>query len=265
MTKNVSLPQTLKSLVDERLAPQKRCITGMGSELKPRASYFGGPGGGDDFELGGVSSLSVPGGDGIEGDVDIAGGDGLVASQSTDTITLAAPRLRHCPNPRTPLALATAASLTGSRIYLHPIELPGSMQVAAYYLQIERDGAPDDQVSLFEVAVYKRNASDDGFTREAHFGAPCFNDFSQVATGNVHRFALGSSALLPMGQHFLAFLYKYSGSDGYGFGVCEAPGAHYPGSGIYQSGSATELPASIPDSALSAECTAIVWIELAAD
>jgi len=265
MTRNASLPQALKSLVDERLEAQKKRITGMGSELKPRAPYFGGPGGGDDFELGGVSSLSVPGENGIDGDVNIAGGEGLVASQSTDTITLAAPRIRHCPNPRTPLALATAASLIGSRIYLHPTELPGSMQVAAYFLQIERAGDPDDQVSLIEVAIYKRNVSDDGFTREAHFGAPCFNDFSQVATGNVYRSALGSSVLIPMGQHFLAFLYKYSGVDGYRFGVCEAPGAHYPGSGIYQDGSATELPASIPDSDLCAECTAIVWTELAAD
>jgi len=265
MTKNVSLPQTLKSLVDERLAAQKRRVTGMDSELKPCASYFDGPAGGDDFELGGVSSLSVPGGDSIEGDVDITGGEGLVASQSTDTITLLAPRLRHCANPRAPLALATAVVLTGSCIYLYPIELPGSMQVAVYYLQIERDGSPDDQASLIEVALYKRNASDDGFTRETHLGTPCFDDFIQVATGNVYKFTLGSSALLPMGQHFLAFLYKYSGSDVYRFGMCEAPGAHYPGSGIYQSGSATELPASIPDSDLSAECAAIVWTELAAD
>ena len=265
MTKNASLPQTLKSLVDDRLAAHKRRITGMGSELKPRKSYFGGPGGGDDFELGGVSSLSVPGGDGIEGDVDIAGGEGLVANQSGDTITLLAPRIRHCANSRTTLALATASTLTGSSIFLHPVELPGSMQVAAYFLQIEREGTPDDQASLIEAAVYKRNESDDGFTREAHFGTPCFDDFNQIATGNVYRLTLGSSALLPMAQHFLAFLYKYSGSDGYRFGVCEASGAHYPGSGIYQSGSATELPSSIPDSDLSTVCTAIVWTELAAN
>jgi len=265
MTKNVSLPQTLKSLVDERLAAQKRRITGMDSELKARTAYFGGPGGGDDFELGGVSSLSVPGEEGIEGDIYIAGGEGLVVSQSVDTITLLAPRARHCANPRTPLALATASAIAGSCVVLHPVELPGSMQVAAQYLLVERDGSPDDQAPLIELAVYQRNVSNDGFTREAHFGTHCFDDFIQVASGNVYRLIFGSSALLPMGQHFLAFLYKYSGSDGYRFGVCEAPGAHYPGSGVYQGGSATELPASIPDSDLSAECTGIVWTELAAD
>jgi hypothetical protein len=265
MSENLSLPRTLKSLVDERLAAQKRRITGMDSELKAGTTYFGGPGGGDDFELGGVSSLSVPGGDGIEGDVDIAGGEGLAACQSTDTITLLAPRIRHCANPRSPLALATTSTLTGSCIFLHPVELPGSMQVAVEYLQIERDGSPDDQALFIELAVYKRNVGNDGFTREAHFGTPCFNDFIQIASGNVYKLILGSSALLPMGQHFLALLYKYSGSDGYRFGVCEASGAHYPGSGIYQSGSATELPASIPDSDLSIGCTAIVWTELAAD
>jgi hypothetical protein len=261
MTKNASLPRALKSLVDERLAAQQRRASGIEGELKPSSVYFGGPGGGDDFELGGVSSLSVPGESGLEGDVDLAGGEGIVASQSGDTITLAAPRLKYCANPRTPLALAAAVTLPGNSIYLHPIELPGSMLVASFYLQVEKNGSPDDQARLIEAAAYKRNTDDNGFTRESHFGTPTFDDFVRLAAGNVYRYDLGSSVLLPMGQHFLAFLYKYSGAGGYRIGACEAPGAHYPGSGIYQSGSASELPAAIPDSDLSVECTAIVWTE----
>ena len=61
MTKNVSLPQTLKSMVDERLAAQKRRVAGMSSELKPRVSYFGGPGGGEhaDGDNGGLRRSRV--------------------------------------------------------------------------------------------------------------------------------------------------------------------------------------------------------------
>ena len=193
MTKNASLPRALKSLVDERLAAQQRRVRGMESELKPSSAYFGGPGGGDDFELGGVSSLSVPGESGLEGDVDLAGGEGIVASQAGDTITLAAPRLKYCANPRTPLALTTASSLAGNSIYLHPIELPGSMQMASFYLQVEKDGSPDDQAALIEAAVYKRNANGDGFIRESHFGTPSFDDFVRLAAGNVYRYDLDSA------------------------------------------------------------------------
>ena len=262
MSSGSSLPRTLKTLIDEQLQARGRVARGLAGELSPVKPYFPPPGGGDDYELNAVTSLSVPGGSALQGDLVLAGGEGLVASQVQSTITLAPPALRHQANPRTPLAACVCAPLAARSIYLEPWELSGSVLVTALYLMVERIGEPNDDLPLIEAAVYKRNQGDDGFTRAAHFGVASFNGLTQLATGKVYRHGLTASTPVCMGQYFLGLLYRYEGPGAYHLGVCPAEGAHYPGSGIYLSGVAGELPPEIPDSSLSMECSGLVWVEL---
>jgi hypothetical protein len=259
------LPRALKKLVDSRLAAQGKRAGGMLAEMHPSSAQFGPPTGNDEFDLGGVRDISIPGGNGLFGSVDIAAIEGLVASQSGQEIRLAPPRIRHCANPRTPLGSSAFATLPQRAIWLHPIELPGAMLLTSYYIRVQRVGNPDNAQNMLEAAVYARNSAKDGFAREAHCGIARFNDLTQLSTGTVYRRALASPVLLPMGQHFLAFLYKYIAPDSYCFGVCSSADGHYPGGGVYLNGIANSLPESIADSVRSSLAQSLMWAELAAD
>jgi hypothetical protein len=259
------LPRALKKLADSRLAAQGKRAGGMPTEMRPSSAQFGPPTGNDEFDLGGVRDLSNPGGSGLAGSVDIAGIEGIVASQAGQEIRLAPPRLRHYANPRTPLGCSAFATLPQRAIWLHPIELPGAMLLTAYYIRAQRVGNPDNAQNMLEAGVYARNVANDGFTREAHFGIARFNDLTQLSTGTVYRRALASPVLLPMGQHYLAFLYKYIAPDSYRFGVCSSADGHYPGAGVYLNGIANSLPESIADSSRSSLAQSMMWAELAAD
>jgi hypothetical protein len=265
MSRAESLHRALKQLVDARMAAQGKRVGGIPAELRPSSVQFGRPAGGDDFDLGGVQDISIPGGSGLTGSVDIAGIEGLGTSQSGQEIRLAPPRIRHYANPRTPLGCSAFAALALRTIYLHPLELPGAMQMSAYYVRVQRVGNPDNMQNTLEAAIYARNTANDGFTLEAHFGTARFNDLAQLSTGTVYRRALAQSVLLPMGQHFLAILYKYIAPGSYNFGVCSSADGHYPGAGLYLSNLANSLPESIADNDLSARTPSIVWAELAAD
>lgn len=265
MSRADTLNRALKQLVDKRLAAQGKRAGGMPPELRPSQVRFGPPSGNDDFDLGGVRSISIPGASGLTGDVDFAGIEGIAASQSSQELRLAPPRLRHCANPRSPLGSSALAPLAVRTIYLHPLELPGAMQLSALYLRLSRVGNPNNAVVMLEAAVYARNSANNGFTREAYSGAVRFNDLMRLSTGSVYRCAISQSALLPMGQHFIALLYKYIGPDSYNFGVCSSSDGHYPGAGLYLSGIANALPESIADADRSAYAQSIAWAELAAD
>ena len=254
----------LEAAIDRRLESAERRVKGLRSELVARNAAFGGPGGGDDYELGGVSSLSVPGGAPLEGGIVLAGAEGLRTSSESQTIQVAPPQLRHCANPRTPLSLSPPAALTLQRICLHPVELDGAMNLAVLYLRVERNGNPDDNALMMECALYQRNAAGDGFTREAHLGGIRYADLAQQG-GGVHRYELASAVSLPMGQHFIAVLYKYAGVDGYLTGACSAAGAVFPGAGYYRDGTAVDLPSSLPDTDQSAPADQLVWLELSAE
>lgn len=265
MSRADTFNRALKQLVDKRLASQGKRTGGMPPELRPSQARFGPPSGSDDFDLGGVRSVSIPGATGLTGDVDIAGIEGVMASLSAQEIRLAPPRLRHCANPRTPLGCSALAALAVRTIYLHPLELPGAMQLSALYLRLSRVGNPNNALVMHEAAVYVRNSADNGFTREAHTGALRFNDLTRLSTGSVYRCAISPSVVLPMGQHFVALLYKYLGPDSYNFGVCSSSDGHYPGAGLYLSGIANVLPESIADADRGAYAPSIAWAELAAD
>ena len=254
----------LEAAVDRRLASAERRVQGLRSELVARNAAFGGPGGGDDYELGGVSSLAVPGGTPVEGDVVLAGADGLETSSAGQTIEIAPPRLRHFANPRTPLSSSPPVLLAPRRIYLHPVELAGAIETTALYLRVERDGNPDDNAPMLECALYQRNAADNGFSREAHFGSLRFADLTLLG-GGVRRYQLVNPALVPAGQHFAAVLYKYMGAGGYFLGLCNAGGACFPGAGFYRDGLALDLPLSLLDADLAAPADALVWLELSGE
>lgn len=254
----------LEAAVDRRLARAERRVQGLRSELVARNAAFGGPGGGDDYELGGVSSLAVPGCAPLDGDVILAGADGLETASAGQTIQVAPPRLRHFANPRTPLSSSPPTLLTPRRIYLHPVELAGAMRITALYLRVERDGNPDDNAPMLECALYRRNAVDDGFTREAHFGSLRFADLTLLG-GGVRRYQLVNPALVPAGQHYAAVLYKYMGAGGYRFGVCSAGGAYFPGAGFYRDGVALDLPLTLLDADLSTPADALAWLELSGE
>ena len=259
------LNRALKQLVDKRLAAQEKRASGMPKELRPSQVHFGPPSGNDDFDLGGVRTVSIPGESGVTGDVDIAGIEGIAATQSAQEIRIAPPRLRHCANPRTPLGCSALAPLSVRTIYLHPLELPGAMQLSALYLRLSRVGNPNNALVMLEAAVYARNSANNGFTREAYTGALRFDDLVRLSTGSVYRCTISPSVLLPMGQHYIALLYKYIGPDSYNFGVCSSSDGHYPGAGLYLSGIANALPDSVADADLSAHAQSIAWAELAAD
>ncbi len=265
MSRADTLNRALKQLVDKRLASHGKRAGGMPPELHPSQAQFGPPSASDDYDLGGVRSISVPGESSLTGDVDIAGIEGITASQSGQEIRLAPPRLRYCANPRTPLGCSALAPLALRTIYLHPLELPGAMQLSALYLRVLCVGNPNNAVVMFEAAVYARNSANNGFTREAYSGAVRFNDLTCLSTGSVYRCAFSPSVLLPMGQHFMALLYKYIGPDSYNFGVCSSSDGHYPGAGLYLSGIANALPENIADADRSAYAQSIAWAELAAD
>ncbi len=265
MSRADTLNRALKQLVDKRLAARGKRTGGMPPELRPSQVHFGPPSGSDDFDLGGVRSISIPGASSLTGDVDVAGVEGIAASQSGQELRLAPPRLRHCANPRTPLGCSAYAPLILRTIYLHPLELSGAMQLSACYLRIQRNGNPNNALVMLEAAVYARNSANNGFTREAYTGALRFNDLTRLSTGSVYRCAFSPSALLPMGQRFFALLYKYIGPDSYNFGVCSSSDGHYPGAGLFLSGAANALPESIADSGRSAYAQSIAWAELAAD
>jgi len=254
----------LEAAIDRRLENAAQRVKGLRSELVARNAAFGGPGGGDDYELGGVSSLAVPGCAPLDGDVILAGADGLETASAGQTIQVAPPRLRHFANPRTPLSSSPLASLVLHRIYLHPLELAGAMEITALYLRVERDGNPDDNVPMLECALYKRNASEDGFTREAHFGSLRYADLAALG-GGVQCMQLASAVLVPAGQHFVAVLYKYMGADGYRLGSCSASGACFPGAGFYRDGVALDLPLTLLDADLSTPAGALVWLELSGE
>ena len=259
-----SFTSGLEAAIDRRLESLARQVEGLRSELVARSAAFGGPGGGDDYELGGVRSLSAAGSSPLEGDIVLAGASGLDASAEGQTIRIAPPRLRHHANPRTPLPSSPPAPLAPQRIYLHPLELAGAMNLTALYLRVERSGNPDDSAPMLECALYQRNEADDGFACEAHFGSICYADLAAVG-GGVLGYQLASAMPAPAGQHFLAVLYRYTGADGYMFGACSAGGASFPGAGFYRDGSAQELPSSLPDADFSAPSGALVWLELAGE
>ena len=132
------------------------------------------------------------------------------------------------------------------------------------WVVLERNGNPDDNALMMECALYQRNAAGDGFTREAHLGGISYADLAQQG-GGVHRYELASAVSLPMGQHFIAVLYKYAGVDGYLTGACSAAGAVFPGAGYYRDGTAVDLPSSLPDTDQSAPADQLVWLELSAE
>ena len=265
MSRADALNRALKQLIDKRLAAQGKRAGGMPTELSPSSAHFAPPSASDDFDLGGVRSISIPGESGLAGDVDVAGIEGIAASQSGQEIRLAPPRIRHLANPRTPLGCSALAPIALRTIYLHPLELPGAMQLSACYLRIQRNGNPNNALVMLEADVYARNVSDNGFTREAWTGALRFNDLIRLSTGSVYRCAISPSVLLPMGQHFIALLYKYIAPDSYSFGVCSSSDGHYPGAGLYLSGIANALPENIADADRSAYAPSLAWAELAAD
>jgi len=259
------LEQSVGKVVQRRLDGERKKVHGPVAELSPRESYFGAPQGGDNFNPSGVTGLRTPGGSSLDGEVIITGEKGLAAGQAGQTILLLPAQLAHLPNPRTPQSDTELAALAGSTIFLHPLEAAGWMSLLRVYLAVEKSGSPDDNLALGEIALYRRNDDDDGFTRELRFGPFSFNDLTQLGSGSVHSFALADAVELPAGQHFLAVLYSYSGDGGYLLGQVAASGFDCPGAGTYQAGTATELPAELPDTDFSGTLDCLFWAELAGE
>ncbi len=146
-------------------------------------------------------------------------------------------------------------------IYLHPLELSGFIKVNKLYLIIEKEGTPEDASVLLELAVYRRNDSDNGFTKEVQLGPFSFNEAVQIY-GDLRAFSLATAQELSAGQHYIAFLYKYTGPFRYLIHVCPAGSVVYPDSGIYLPGVASSLPANVFDADFSSYMNFLPWIEL---
>ncbi len=259
------LEQSVGKVVQRRLDAERKNVHGLTAELSPRESYFGDPQGSDNFNPSGVTGIRTPGGSNLDGEVIIAPEQGLAGAQDGQTISLSPPQLAHLPNPRTPQSAIGLDALAGSTIFLHPLEAAGWMSLVRVYLAVEKSGAPDDNLTLGEIALYRRNDDDDGFSREVRFGPFTFNDLTQLGNGSVYRLALADPVELPAGQHFLAVLYSYSADDSYLLGQVAASGFDCPGAGAYQAGTATELPAELPDTDFASTLDTLFWAELAGD
>lgn len=216
---------------------------------------------GDNFEEGGVSSLNSDANPRLTGDITLNGAKGLSAEQEGQEIRLLPPKLRYFANPRTPVALSSARLLARNTVYLFPAELSGYLALRKLYLQIVRDGTPDDNVPLMEIGIYKRNALDNGFEKEFQVQAFSFAQTSQLP-GNIRFLSLVPSQVISAGQHFIALLYRYNLSGNYLVGAVEVGPNIYPGAGVYLQGSAGSLPESILDTDFSAYLGFLAWIEL---
>ena len=260
MSQRHGIRKSLERIIDEKLKRKgRKAFTRpefSGAQPTPSGAQAG-----DAYEYGGVTGLRADGNQYLTGDVTINGAKGLTSAQTGQEIQIASPKILYYANARTPLSLAVSAPLSRNTIYLYPIELPGHILLREIFFLVQKNGTPNDNLPMMELGLYRRNESDNGYTKELGVGPVSYNQ-TNAYSGSVRTVALEISAEVEAGQKFMAFLYSYGGPAEYHFGLCRALSQAFPGAGKFLAGSAISLPDEILDADLSMLTDALPWLEL---